>query len=249
MKKISMTATAIKVIAIIAMTIDHSALTFVPSGSALYYVMRCIGRITAPLMCFFLAEGFRHTHSKKDYLCRLCIFSIISQPFYFPLIIQRLPYSAFDFLTHQNVLVTLALSFAILCLIDSQKKSKPTTIVLIALLFSLTQFCDWSYMIPIWTLLFYYGSEKKWLPFAYVGTCVLVLPLVFIWDYDSLLSFSYQFGSVLALIPLQLYNGQRGGTNTKLKKKMSRWFFYVYYPAHMTVLLALTYLIGYDIIH
>ena len=44
----------IKLLAITAMTIDHIALVFVPSGSILYYVMRLIGRLTAPLMTFML---------------------------------------------------------------------------------------------------------------------------------------------------------------------------------------------------
>ena len=53
-------ATTIKVIAIIAMTLDHIAYTFVPPESTATYIMRLFGRITAPLMCFFIAEGFRH---------------------------------------------------------------------------------------------------------------------------------------------------------------------------------------------
>ncbi len=40
----------IKLLAITAMTIDHIVLVFVPSGSLLYFVMRLIGRLTAPHM-------------------------------------------------------------------------------------------------------------------------------------------------------------------------------------------------------
>lgn len=245
MKKPQLTATAIKVIAIIAMTIDHTAMTFVPSDGALYFIMRCIGRLTAPLMCFFLVEGFRYTRSRKNYLCRLGIFAILSQPFYFALVCKRLPTSTLDYLTNLNILFTLVLSFAILCLLDSIKRTKPTYIILIALLFSFSKFCDWSYMIPIWTLVFYFGCGKKWLPLLYTAVSLCTLPLIFIWYYDSFLSFSYQFGVVLALIPLSLYNGERGGSNTKWKKKISRWFFYGYYPAHMMVLLVLTYVLEY----
>lgn len=249
MKKPQLSATAIKLIAIIAMTIDHTAMTFVSPDSALYYVMRCIGRITAPIMCFFLVEGFRYTRSRKNYLLRLGIFAILSQPFYFPLVIQRMPTSTLDFLTHLNILFTLGISFLLLCLLDSPKRTKPANIILMALLFSLSQFCDWSYMIPIWTLVFYFCRGKKQLPLLFIIVSLFTLPLIFIKNYDSFWSFSYQFGAVLALIPLSFYNGKRGGSDTKLKKKISRWFFYVYYPVHMFLLLVLTCILEYGIIH
>ena len=73
----------IKLLAIAAMTIDHIALVIVPSGSILYYVMRLIGRLTAPLMTFMLTEGYRYTRSRPKYLLRLVAFALISQPFYF----------------------------------------------------------------------------------------------------------------------------------------------------------------------
>ena len=78
-----MTATQIKVIAIIAMTLDHIAYTFLPAGTVLHYILHLIGKTTAPIMCFFLAEGFRHTHDKKKYFFRLLLFAVISQPVYY----------------------------------------------------------------------------------------------------------------------------------------------------------------------
>lgn len=71
MKKL--TATQIKVIAIIAMTLDHIAYTFVPAGTLMHYLLHFIGKATAPIMCFFLTEGFRYTHDKKKYFLRLWV--------------------------------------------------------------------------------------------------------------------------------------------------------------------------------
>ena len=48
-------ASALKLLAIIAMTVDHTALMFVPQESLLYYLMRLFGRLTAPIMAFFIA--------------------------------------------------------------------------------------------------------------------------------------------------------------------------------------------------
>ena len=78
-----LTATQVKVIAIIAMTLDHIAFTFVPSGTALHYILHMIGKTTAPIMCYFLAKGFRYTHDRKKYFIRLLLFAAISQPVYY----------------------------------------------------------------------------------------------------------------------------------------------------------------------
>ena len=58
----------LKTIAIIAMTVDHTAFLFIEKHSLLYYFMRMFGRLTAPIMTFLLVEGFRHTHNRKKYL-------------------------------------------------------------------------------------------------------------------------------------------------------------------------------------
>ena len=73
-------ANAIKLIAIIAMTIDHIAWAIYP-GYALNWkpeLMHIIGRITMPTMCFFIAEGFFHTRNVNKYMFRMFLFALIS---------------------------------------------------------------------------------------------------------------------------------------------------------------------------
>ncbi len=73
-------ANAIKLIAIIAMTIDHIAWAIYP-GYALNWkpeLMHIIGRITMPTMCFFIAEGFFHTRNVNKYTARMFLFALIS---------------------------------------------------------------------------------------------------------------------------------------------------------------------------
>ena len=55
----------LKYIAVIAMVIDHTALTFVGMDNPLGLAMRVFGRLTAPIMCYFLVEGYIYTRSKK----------------------------------------------------------------------------------------------------------------------------------------------------------------------------------------
>lgn len=224
----------IKLLAITAMALDHIALVFVPSSSILYYMMRLIGRLTAPLMAFMLAEGYRYTRSKPKYLLRLVAFALISQPFYFRMLFGRAPTSVLEYLTHWNVMLTLAVALVSLMLLESKIPTIPR-LVLVGMCISLAQFGDWSYMIPVWTIIFHVFRNDKRRSAALFTIVSLVLQMAF-WlpQYDSFAAFSYQYGTLLALIPIMLYNRKRGNV---LHKNLNRWLFYVYYPLHMSVLL------------
>lgn len=70
----------IKLIAIIAMTIDHLTWVFFPGMQAVWYVfgLHIIGRLTAPIMWFFIAEGCFYTRNIRKYAGRLFIFAFVS---------------------------------------------------------------------------------------------------------------------------------------------------------------------------
>ena len=71
-------ATTLKLLAIVAMVIDHTAWAFVPTNSIWGQVMHAIGRLTFPIMAFFIAEGFFYTRNFKKYLFRMLGFAILS---------------------------------------------------------------------------------------------------------------------------------------------------------------------------
>ena len=79
MKK-TMDANQIKLLAILAMTIDHIAWLVFPgySKAPLALLMHLIGRMTCPIMCFFIAEGYHHTRDLNRYTLRLFVFAVIS---------------------------------------------------------------------------------------------------------------------------------------------------------------------------
>ena len=83
MKSKKLNANHLKMIAIVAMTIDHIADIIYPSFPAnpVAIVMHMIGRLTAPIMWFFIAEGFYKTRSLKKYFFRLLLFAVISHFF------------------------------------------------------------------------------------------------------------------------------------------------------------------------
>lgn len=76
--KKGITAYQLKVIAIVAMTFDHIAWMWVPVVSLPGQCMHIIGRITAPVMCYLLAEGYIHTHDIRKYTLRLGLFAVVS---------------------------------------------------------------------------------------------------------------------------------------------------------------------------
>lgn len=78
-----LSGSALKVIALISMVIDHVALYLMEHGTVLYETMRCIGRIAFPVFAFLIAEGFIHTRSRYRYFFTLLGFAVISEiPWY-----------------------------------------------------------------------------------------------------------------------------------------------------------------------
>ena len=51
----------LKLIAMIFMIIDHIAYFLMPANSMLWLIMRCIGRLAAPMFWFCFVEGYKHT--------------------------------------------------------------------------------------------------------------------------------------------------------------------------------------------
>lgn len=78
-----LSGSALKVIALISMVIDHVALYLMEDGTVLYETMRCVGRIAFPVFAFLIAEGFIHTRSRYRYFFTLLGFAVISEiPWY-----------------------------------------------------------------------------------------------------------------------------------------------------------------------
>ena len=69
--KYGLSSFTLKIIAVVTMLIDHIAMAFLAQGSSLYMVMRSIGRLSFPIYCFLLVEGFYHTRDKKKHLYML----------------------------------------------------------------------------------------------------------------------------------------------------------------------------------
>ena len=224
----------IKLLAIVAMTVDHIAFMFVAPDSFLYFVMRLIGRITAPIMTFMLAEGFRYTRSRTKYLLRLFVFALISQPFYFRMLFGHAPVNVLEYLTHWNVMFTLAVALLSLMLLE-YKLPLTMRLIFIGLCISFAQFGDWSYMVPIWAIIFYVFRDdwRKQAMFFMLASLMMIRVMVRSQP-ENALALSYQYGTLLAQIPIQRYQGDDSSTRNK---SACKWVYYMYYPLHIAALL------------
>ena len=86
-----LSGSGLKVIAMVAMLIDHVAMVILRYDPAFteplitmgrhsitwYYLLRSVGRLAFPIFCFLLVEGFRHTRDKGRYALNLLIFALI----------------------------------------------------------------------------------------------------------------------------------------------------------------------------
>ncbi len=165
------------------------------------------------------------------------MFAGISQPIYFQFVYGNQPVNAADFFLHWNVMLSLAIGLLVMVLFDSEKIHTAPSLILLGVLISLAHFCDWSYLIPAWTIIFFCwykrDTRKKIVLFALAS--VTLQSLLYLKEYDSFASFSFQYGTLLSLVTISMYNGERGIVR---HKSLNRWFYYVYYPAHMVVLMA-----------
>ena len=231
MDKKFLSANTLKYIAVIAMTIDHVAFTFVPYESPVYFVMRLFGRLTAPIMSFFIVEGFVHTKNYKKYFLRMFAFGIISQPFYFVMIFRNIPQNTAEFFMNLNVMFNFCISLILLKIISGKLRTEKK-IFLSGICFMLSDLCDGSIMIPAWVLIFFFFRNSKFRTGLFISVSVVLITLKFLPMYNSFAEFSYQYGVLMATVLITLYNGRR----SQRFRKFNCWFFYLYYPLHIAVI-------------
>ena len=215
----------LKYIAAAAMLIDHVALMFLSGIPAAYIPMRVVGRLTAPVMCCMLAEGYRHTSSLKKYFTRLAVFAVISQ----------IPYSlaihgtVFEYADY-NMLVTLTLSLAALTVFD-KVKNRVLKFILPLPIIALTYFCDWGITAPLYVMAFYMAGNDRYKRTAYSMGISIVYIAVSVFTRSASAAL-ISLGLILAPILLYFYSGARSAK----AKSANKWVFYVFYPAHLMAL-------------
>ncbi|MBR3241861.1 MAG: TraX protein [Parasporobacterium sp.] len=213
---------ALKLIAVITMIIDHTASALIPQDGyvllslfghrlTLYALMRAIGRLSFPLFGFLIVEGFIHTRDRKRYGISLFLLALISE------IPWNLRHTGKLTCSTQNVMFTLLLGFLGLCVMERYREQKKTQLILMLalLVISLVIKADYGVRGFGFILMFYLLREYR-IAQAVVGVCIL--------------SGTWKAG--LAFVPINLYNGKRGFINNRVLK----YLFYAIYPVHLLII-------------
>ena len=199
----------IKLTAIAAMTINHTAIALVPPQSVMYIIMTDIGYLTAVTMCYFLVEGYYHTRSKMAYLQRLGVSAIVSQ----------VPYMLALGLRQLNMLFTLFICFVVIWVMDKVKQMV-LKIPAVVILFCCSFFCDWAFKAVLFTVFFdltYHAKQSLVIPFSAAFMVQFCLSLyayqmTYAAGHALLLSFLSSFGIIVSgYLIIRKYNGKRSG--------------------------------------
>ena len=223
----------LKIIAVLAMLIDHIGKLFFPE----VLFLQILGRLAFPIFAFFIAEGFYYTKNKVQYLFTILVFAVIAQ----------IPY---NFLWHGlNVLFTFICALVLLFLWEASKRlelaEKVILRVITWLVFLILSFLalvlriDYQWYGILLPFVFYLFRERgllKFLLFAImtvlfvIQLCCTVYPAI---NFNTFI----QLFALLSILPLSFYDNQRK-SNKKIK-----YLFYVFYPLHLVVLLCLTFVV------
>lgn len=231
MKKLN--SNHLKIIAIIAMTIDHIADLLYPGMPNIFIsnVMHIIGRLTAPIMFFFICEGYHYTKNVKNYISRLFIFALISHFAYcFAFGINFIPFSTGDIFNQTSIMWTLAWAVVALHILHGKNNLKEWQKWFLIILINLITFSSDFSSIAVMAILFMYDrrgnlknqmtSMMAWL------TLYALISYLFVSKTYGLIAMT-----VILVYPLlKNYNGKRG------KAKWLKWFFYLYYPLHLIII-------------
>ena len=214
--------TALKLIAMLSMVVDHVGDLFFPG----LLWMRMVGRLAMPLFSFCIAEGWAHTRDKRRYLLRMGLFALISEvPF-------DLAFEGAVGFGHQNIMLSFFLALLALRLFDRLRGEAdaetgrfPPGRTLLGLLavgaaaaLALLLRADYSLFAVLGVFLFYVFRSAHPLLRSGVGVAFLALTR----------TMGFYRATGLSFLPLALYNGRRG--------RGLKWLFYVFYPGHLLLL-------------
>lgn len=220
----------LKLIAIIAMTVDHLTWTLVPGYSRMWWVilLHLAGRLTAPIMWFFVVEGYHYTRNLKKYAGRLFLLAFASHFAYnFCFGIPFIPFEKSVF-NQTGVAWSLAWGLVLLHIMKNERmRSWQKTMIAILICF-ITFPSDWSCIatMAVASMGMNRGNFKKQMVSMMMWTAFYALVyFLFIDEVYALI----QLGTCLSIPLLCLYNGKRG------KQKSVGKLFYIYYPLHLAV--------------
>lgn len=175
-----------------------------------------LGRIAFPIFAFAISEGYKHTRNLKNYILRIGIFAVLLQ----------IPSWIFSYNYPLNIFFTLFTGLCLISVLKNKNVNDVVKIIFMIMIFFITRKINLDYgLYGFFTILiftFYRENKVKMIiNFVILNIINVVRPNIFDLDFT-------QIYSLLALIPIILYNGERG--------KNWKYFFYLFYPLHFFVI-------------
>ena len=235
-KTFGISALTLKLLAMTFMLLDHLWATV---WSVPWFAL--VGRLAFPIFAFQIAEGFFLTSDRRRYILRLLVFALISE-IPFNLILAD---SAF-YPLHQNVMFSFLIALLLMQWMERERGNPlgfagvSAVCVLLATVLGLATFVDYYHYGVLMVLLFYWtrGMRFAWLVqllgMLYINDAMagLVYPVTL---FGQTVEIGQQMIAVLALVPIWLYNGEKG-YSSKAVQLACYWF----YPVHLSVLYGLS---------
>lgn len=211
---------ALKLIAAASMFLDHMGLMLFPGNM----LLRILGRLALPIYAYMISEGCKYTRNKKKYFGMVFSLAAVCQAVYF----------LFAGDTYLSILFTFSLAILTIYTLQAYKaapgiRTGLLAILAIASVYALNaaiaiDYGFWGCMLPVFPALLHNTpyDKKEW------NVAMLCLGLVLL----ALNIDGIQWYALAALPLLLLYSCHRG------KWKM-KYFFYIFYPAHLVLLEAI----------
>ncbi|MGX7107936.1 TraX family protein [Facklamia miroungae] len=262
-KKDGITGYQLKMIGVILMVFDHIHQMFYYAGDLEW--LRILGRPVLPIFLFMCAEGYYHTRSKKKYALRLLI-AAVAMRIGTSTINTLFPITKYEVNLMNNVFYTMFVSVIVMMAIDSIREKKflkailffaipllgdvllnvaiftgNVSLISIVLFLPMYLAVEGGFTAVILAVLFYVFRENRMkqsiclIIVSFIGIVLNFVSKGFSISFVDLFTQNIQWMMVFSLIPISLYNGQRG--------KSSKYFFYIFYPAHIFALYIIAYVL------
>lgn len=206
-------------LAMLTMLIDHVGLLFFPDQP----LWRIIGRIAFPLYAYALAQGHQHTSSHSKYVVRLFSIAVVSQ----------IPYQLVFDTNELNVVASLCVAAILLRVLDRLSHSWISfmLIAFVCILFEIFPFEYGAYGLLLMLIFNYMKSGPMLLGMH------LLLNLAALFTYGWLIQLFSIIPTILIVYGPNLWRRLEAW-------RMPRWFWRLFYPAHLAVLALILYFVG-----
>ncbi len=256
-RRIGITSFDLKIIASVAMFLDHFGYVVVAALIGLgypllplYRVLRFVGRAAMPIYCFLVAYGFTKTRNPRGYAMRLACFALISEiPF------NLMMNGSWLDVEHQNVMFTLLLGLLSAMIVRFLSEHHIIWLGLLSTaLIGAAAIClktDYriggvvcvTAMYLIMILPFEKLRHPNLLRVIAITAAVFALavrPAVLLkGNFASCVS-TFELPAIMAVLPICFFNGEKG---KRLENEHAKYAFYAFYPLHILFLVCVNLII------